>query len=123
MSSFNNVLLQKWHCHFFNEYEAAWIKLIQAIHGGTGGLDVVNGYSVTNGVSAKLVRSIRKMHDICVIPLSTLQKRVGKGNSIMSWKDIWVGHQPFAIRFDHLYILNISLDCFVSDRFYNDIWN
>nr|KAJ0226623.1 hypothetical protein LSAT_V11C100015400 [Lactuca sativa] len=93
------------------------------IHGGTGSLDVVNGDSVTNGVWAKLVRSIRKMHDTCVFPLSTLQKRMGRGNSIMFWKDIWVRHQPFAIRFDRLYKLDISPDYFVSDRFYNDIQN
>lgn len=30
---------------FFNENETVWVKLIQAIHGGTVGLDVVNGDS------------------------------------------------------------------------------
>lgn len=93
--AFNYALLQKWRWMFVREANTYWVRLIKAIYGDKG-VGSVNIGSFTNGVWEKIVGSIRKLHENGVIPFTTLEKRLGRGNSICLWTEVWVGNQTFA---------------------------
>lgn len=57
-----------------------------------------------------------------MVPVLTLKKYVGRGNTIFFWTDVWVGHQPFDERFDRLFMLDTYPHCLVSDRFQGGNW-
>ncbi|GJT82781.1 RNA-directed DNA polymerase, eukaryota, reverse transcriptase zinc-binding domain protein [Tanacetum coccineum] len=75
LKAFNLVLLQKWRWRMVSNPNLLWVKVIKAIHEEDAGLDLKS--CNTNGLWAKIVRSINFLHSSGIVPKQTLRFKVG----------------------------------------------
>lgn len=68
------------------------------------------------GVWSKIINAITKMDVDTLVPLHTLEKRLGGRNSIGFCNQIWVGQKPLKYHFNILYCLDVNLDCHIIKR-------
>ena len=94
LSAFNLALLQKWRWRFLTQQESGWVHLIKSIHGIDGGFSSTCK-SKFSGVWVNLVDFVLKLDGKNVIPLNTIHKKVGEGDSTLFWHDTWVGGTTF----------------------------
>lgn len=93
-----------------SEEESYWFYLIKVIHGVDVGFDRVVCGGGNQGVWSKIVGAINNMDESSVVPLSTLKKRLGGGDSIRFWQDIWWGKYAFQFHFPRLFQLDSDLE-------------
>ncbi|GJX02851.1 RNA-directed DNA polymerase, eukaryota [Tanacetum coccineum] len=74
------------------------------------------------GVWARIVKSINSLNEKGIIPFSTLKRKVNDGTGTKFWHDSWICDTPLAIKYPHLFRLEINQDCLVSDK-WNGEWN
>ena len=52
-----------------------------------------------------------------IIFVSYKKKKVGNGQRIRFWEDVWLGEQAFSPRFPDLYRLSLAQNCNVAELF------
>ena len=122
LTTFYNALLKKWRWRFLHDVNGIWRKVIQSIHGQSGGFVVGGSKTGDVGVWSRVVSIILKMYNSNIVPLDTIERRLGKGDTIQFWEDIWLGNQPFKSRFNRLFQLELNQDCWVKDRWEQNQW-
>ncbi|GJY86489.1 retrovirus-related pol polyprotein from transposon TNT 1-94 [Tanacetum coccineum] len=94
---------------------------IRTIHGVDAGIDLK--WCKSRGTWANIVASYSMLHSRDIIPLHTLQHKVGNGSSIRFWKDNWVGNGPLNMRYNRLFHLDSNANCLLWERISNDNWS
>ncbi|GKE01600.1 hypothetical protein Tco_1389583, partial [Tanacetum coccineum] len=95
--------------------------LFEPIHGVDAGMDLKGCKS--RGTWPNIVASYSMLHSRDIIPLHTLQHKVGNGSSIRFWKDNWVGNGHLNMRYNRLFHLDSNENCLLSKRISNDNWS
>ncbi|GKB63874.1 putative RNA-directed DNA polymerase, eukaryota, reverse transcriptase zinc-binding domain protein [Tanacetum coccineum] len=80
LKAVNLALLQKWRWRLVHNPYALWVQLIKAVHGPNARFDQ-NGCQ-SHGLWAKIVGSINHLHFIVIIPMGTLNLKVGCGSQV-----------------------------------------
>ncbi|XP_071726970.1 uncharacterized protein [Rutidosis leptorrhynchoides] len=117
LKAFNCSLLSKWIWRSMHSVGSTWVNLLKSIHGENIGLD--SHGCKTNGLWAAIVFNFRKCQELGV----SLVRKVGNGCNTRFWKDLWLGPDTLASRFNRLYRLELSPDCTVNDRLSGPAWN
>lgn len=55
------------------------------------------------------------MHNRGLITFDSICRKVGNGQSIRFWNDVWCGHIMFRARFYRLYVVACNVDVLVND--------
>ncbi|GJW49898.1 putative RNA-directed DNA polymerase, eukaryota, reverse transcriptase zinc-binding domain protein [Tanacetum coccineum] len=121
LKAFNLALLQKWCWRLVHNQYALWVQFIKAVHGPDAGFDQ-NGCQ-SQGLWAKIVRSINHLHSSGIIPMGTLKLKVGCGSLVRFWKDMWLGDDPLKLRHNRLFRLDCNEDCYIRDQIVNGVWS
>ncbi|GKA56552.1 hypothetical protein Tco_0755624, partial [Tanacetum coccineum] len=72
---------------------------------------------------ARIVNSIKDMHDKGIILHSNLRRKLNNGVSIKFWHDVWIGDSSLSTLFPRLFCLDSDPDCFVRDGWINGSWS
>nr|GEY19493.1 RNA-directed DNA polymerase, eukaryota [Tanacetum cinerariifolium] len=72
---------------------------------------------------ARIINSIKAMHDKGIILHSNLSRKLNNGVSIKLWHGIWIGDSSLSTEFPRLFRLDSHPDCFVKDRWSNGSWS
>ncbi|MCH80347.1 ribonuclease H protein [Trifolium medium] len=104
----NLSLLAKWRWRLLSEEDEVWKKVIFARYGegalGNANLDfMVHGNSSSTwwGDLCKLDKEVGWFNQV-------VSKKVGMGNSVKFWKDVWVGNQSLEHRFPRLFGISVQ---------------
>ncbi|MCH80955.1 putative ribonuclease H protein [Trifolium medium] len=110
----NISLLAKWHWKLLVESDELW-KVVVAKYGvgalGNVGLEGLNPRPISSvwwGEICRLDKGIGWFSQVAV-------KKLGNGNSIKFWKDVWVGEQCLAQRFSRLFGISVQQDEFIRN--------
>ncbi|XP_076922106.1 uncharacterized protein LOC143583771 [Bidens hawaiensis] len=76
-----------------------------------------------SGVWSSMCNSFNKLHDLEVIPLSAVQKKIGNGQETRFWLDCWGTSSTLAVKYPRLYALEMDKQCFVNQRVDGGSWN
>ncbi|GJS39908.1 RNA-directed DNA polymerase, eukaryota, reverse transcriptase zinc-binding domain protein, partial [Tanacetum coccineum] len=120
LKAFNLALLQKWRWRLITKPNSLLVKVIKAIHGVEAGFDEKGCY--TNGTWADIVGSTNYLHSGNIIPKGTIRFKVGCGNNIRFWKDIWIGESPLCSRFNRLFRLDLDENCTINEWLISSNW-
>jgi mannosylglycoprotein endo-beta-mannosidase len=120
----NMSLLAKWRWRLLMGEDDAWKSVVKAKYGssaiGKAELDVS---TFGNGCS-------HWWRDLCNLDkgvnwfTQVVTKKVGRGNSTLFWKDIWVGNQTLEQQFPRLYSISIQQEEVVGNMgmWTNGVW-
>ncbi|GKB82716.1 RNA-directed DNA polymerase, eukaryota, reverse transcriptase zinc-binding domain protein [Tanacetum coccineum] len=124
LASLNLALLQKWRWRFYKE-KALWCRVIKAIHGEDGGISNQEDQRIKKGTWCRIIGSVNYLHDKQIIYYNTLKYRLVSGDKIRFWQDSWMEEQPFCVRFNRLFRLELDPNCKVCERWGDGgwIWN
>ena len=118
----NKALLGKWIWRFASDKETLWKHVLEAKYGQEG-----HGWRTKKAVGACGVgvwKEILKEAGWC---WDNLVFKVGKGNKIRFWTDMWCGDSALSQRFPHLYILAAHRNEIVEDMWDQNVgeggWN
>ncbi|GKA17574.1 RNA-directed DNA polymerase, eukaryota, reverse transcriptase zinc-binding domain protein [Tanacetum coccineum] len=122
LQALNLSLIQKWRWRYVHNHHALWVKVISSIHGPlTDGTSFNNLQK--NSMWARIVNSIKDMHDKGIILHSNLRRKLNNGVSIKFWHDVWIGDSSLSTLFPRLFCLDSDPDCFVRDGWINGSWS
>ena len=118
----NKALLGKWTWRFASDKEALWKHVLEAKYGQED-----HGWRTKKAVGACGVgvwKEILKEAGWC---WDKMGFKVGKGNKISFWTDVWCGDTALSRRFPHLYILAANRNAKVEDLWDQNVgeggWN
>nr|XP_043638149.1 uncharacterized protein LOC122609157 [Erigeron canadensis] len=99
--------------------DALWVKVIIAIHGH----ECLNSFSQKGrGLWASICSDFIEVHALHSVPASVIIRRLGNGNSVSFWRDLWVGNEALSGKFPRLYALELNKQAHVSERWGNGLW-
>ncbi|KAJ9694717.1 hypothetical protein PVL29_010271 [Vitis rotundifolia] len=118
----NKALLGKWVWRFAYDKEALWKQVLVAKHGLED-----HGWRTKKAMGACGVgvwKEILKEADWC---WDKMVFKVGKGNRIKFWTNVWCGDSALSQRFQQLYILAANRNALVEDLWDQNVgeggWN
>ncbi|GJS89128.1 RNA-directed DNA polymerase, eukaryota [Tanacetum coccineum] len=115
MSSFhalNRALLLKWVWRFISQDGSLWFRVIQALYGPSIVSHPVN-------LSSNWCSIVRELHLLSTKGfdfLSHCKKRIGDGNDMRFWYDIWIGDKSLQDLFPRLFALELDKEVVVADK-------
>ncbi|GJS50291.1 reverse transcriptase domain, reverse transcriptase zinc-binding domain protein [Tanacetum coccineum] len=115
----NLALLGKWWWRFRREGGSLWVKMIESIHGTSGGLGEVRalyGRRIGRGVWSDIVRIGEEIDGMGIEFSSSYVGELGDGRDIRFWLDKWVDNQRLYDRFHRLYHLDQRKEGSVLDN-------
>ena len=115
LESFNYSLLYKWHWRFLNSSNLLWVDLIKSCYGSDGGFCMASRSKPKKGVWMGIVNTVWDMHYRGLIPFDSICRRVGNGQSISFWNDVWCGDIMLRDRFPCLCVVASNVNALVSD--------
>ncbi|WMV49343.1 hypothetical protein MTR67_042728 [Solanum verrucosum] len=113
----NKSLMMKWLWKFASPEEALWKEVIRSKYGMQDGWITKE---VTTPYNCSVWRSIRKLWQLVSTRTSC---KVGKGEKMAFWKDIWCGQWPLNQTFPELYNLCQAQDATVAELWTGQGWN
>ncbi|RVW27489.1 putative ribonuclease H protein [Vitis vinifera] len=118
----NKALLGKWTWRFASDKEALWKHVLEAKYGQED-----HGWRTKKAVGACGVgvwKEILKEAGWC---WNKMGFKVGKGNKISFWTDVWCGDSALSQRFPHLYILAANRNAKIEELWDQNVgeggWN
>ncbi|XP_062089071.1 uncharacterized protein LOC133795633 [Humulus lupulus] len=106
----NKAFLMKWLWRFPLERKALWYKVVKSRYGldeghwDTGGGRRLSVRGPWRDITA-LYEEYRKM--VCF--------KVGKGDRIQFWEDVWLGEDTLKSRFSDLFLVSMAKNCAIKD--------
>ncbi|GJU09232.1 reverse transcriptase domain, reverse transcriptase zinc-binding domain protein [Tanacetum coccineum] len=104
-----------------------WVKMIESIHGSSGGLGEVralDGRGIGGGVWSDIVRIGEEIDGMGIEFSSSYVGELDDGRDIRFWLDKWVDNRRLYDRFHRLYHLDQRKEDIVLDKgsWVNDVW-
>nr|GEX15772.1 RNA-directed DNA polymerase, eukaryota, reverse transcriptase zinc-binding domain protein [Tanacetum cinerariifolium] len=65
-----------------------------------------------------IMQTISELHDISMVPISVMKRKIGDGMSTLFWHDVWINDTPLAQQFPRLFLLEEFKNVVGGDR-----WN
>lgn len=75
------------------------------------------------GVWSSIFGSINELHDSNIIPISTMNYKVGMGDKAKFWIDPWLGNQTLKDCYNRLFRLEANAMYKVCDRWQHGTWH
>ena len=115
LKDLNWGLLGKWWWRFYNETNSLWRKVITSIYGKEGGLrgNTVRG---RGSVWSNIVNIGRELESIEIAFPDSFGKRLGNGETISFWEDLWTSTGRLKERFRRLYHLDFKKEDTVVEK-------
>ena len=112
----NEALIFKWVWRFRSNQGALWKKVIEVCHKSNNMWEIlpVNKYAVGNWKSIVKVAAGLKVDNILLF--TYIRAKVGCGNTVRFWLDVWLGDCALKHKFPLLYRLENNKKCWVSER-------
>ncbi|PWA75160.1 RNA-directed DNA polymerase, eukaryota, Reverse transcriptase zinc-binding domain protein [Artemisia annua] len=116
MSEVNAALLVKWAWRFKCEQNGLWRKVVLSIHGGRNKWEFLPIKKTIPGCWKSIAGFLEKLriNDQTLISLMTC--RLGDGNCISFWKDVWFGERSLMHRWPILFAADNNKNSTVADR-------
>nr|GEU34392.1 RNA-directed DNA polymerase, eukaryota, reverse transcriptase zinc-binding domain protein [Tanacetum cinerariifolium] len=112
----NVGLLFKWLWRFLSQSSDLWISIIKEIHGFHGGIFDPSSYSSYLSPWSGILSSIKSLKKKGIDLLSLCSCKLGNGDSIRFWDDVWCDSQPLKVQFPRVYMLDNDKSCCVANR-------
>ncbi|XP_034689500.1 uncharacterized protein LOC117917365 [Vitis riparia] len=118
----NKALLGKWTWRFASDKETLWKYVLEAKYGQEdyGWMTKKAMGACGVGVWKEILKEVGWCWD-------KMGFKVGKGNKISFWTDVWCGDAALSQRFPHLYILAANINAKVEDLWDQNVgegdWN
>ncbi|WMV38316.1 hypothetical protein MTR67_031701 [Solanum verrucosum] len=117
LNTHNKSLMMKWLWKFASPEEALWKEVIRSKYGMQ---DRWMTEEVTTPYNCSVWRSIRNLWQLVSTRTSC---KVGNGEKMAFWKDIWCGQWPLMQTFPELYNLSQAQDATVAELWTGPGWN
>ncbi len=112
----NLGLLGKWWWRFRKSGEALWVRVIKGIWGESGGVGRSKDESQVTGVWGEIVRVGFEIESKGINFVNSFRRKVGKGDEVKFWEDVWVGDLCLKDKFSRLYRAEENRKCTVADK-------
>ncbi|GJX51872.1 RNA-directed DNA polymerase, eukaryota, reverse transcriptase zinc-binding domain protein [Tanacetum coccineum] len=112
----NVGLLFKWIWRFLSQSSDLWISVIKEIHGLHGGISDPSSYSSCLSPWSGILSSVKSLKKKGIDLLFLCSRKLGNGDSIRFWDDVWCGSQPLKVQFPRVYMLDNDKSCCVANR-------
>lgn len=111
LECFNLALLAKWRWRLFKEDKGIWRQVLESRYGvnleGSRGLDVTEDLKIGSYWWNDICR-LGRLNSCTDWFQAGLKRKLGRGNKIRFWEDVWFGPNSLMNFFPRIY--NISLD-------------
>lgn len=107
---------------FLNSSNLLWVDLIKSCYGSDGGFCMASRSKPKKGVWMGIVNTVWDMHYRGLIPFDSICRRVGNGQSISFWNDVWCGDIMLRDRFPCLCVVASNVNALVSDYWDRHDW-
>nr|GEV79128.1 RNA-directed DNA polymerase, eukaryota, reverse transcriptase zinc-binding domain protein [Tanacetum cinerariifolium] len=111
----NRALVFKWVWRFRSQGNSIWARVIKALHGEGGNLSCLSKAKFPSNW-LNITRSLYTLHNKGIDLLGAIKKKVGNGDSTMSWEDPWKGDVIFKDLFPRLYALEMVKSINVANK-------
>ncbi|GJS62999.1 putative RNA-directed DNA polymerase, eukaryota, reverse transcriptase zinc-binding domain protein [Tanacetum coccineum] len=112
----NMSLLAKWWRRFLCETSSIWASVIKSIHGQHGGLQDISTIRNKSGAWYQIAKLNQDLTSYRIDLHTLFRLKIGNGELISFWKDVWVGNSPLCNAFPRLFRLELHHLCRVCDR-------
>ncbi|GKB70074.1 RNA-directed DNA polymerase, eukaryota, reverse transcriptase zinc-binding domain protein [Tanacetum coccineum] len=100
----NRGLMMKWVWRFFNQKDSLWAKVIKAIHGEDGKVDMVHNTGART-CWTYIINEIRVLKNQGVNILDHIRLKLGNGDTTSFWNDNWSGDGAIKDLYPRLFAL------------------
>ncbi|GKB97734.1 RNA-directed DNA polymerase, eukaryota, reverse transcriptase zinc-binding domain protein [Tanacetum coccineum] len=100
----NRGLMMKWVWRFFNQKDSLWAKVIKAIHGEDGKVDMVHNTGART-CWTYIINEIRVLKNQGVNILDHIHLKLGNGDTTSFWNDNWSGGGAIKDLYPRLFAL------------------
>ncbi|KAJ0853618.1 putative RNA-directed DNA polymerase [Helianthus annuus] len=118
LKEINEALLFKWVWRYRADKDSLWRRVVNACHKNSNRWDVLPVNKNKNGVGCwKMIVKVGgslKANDVFLHTL--IRAKLGNGNSVRFWLDVWMGDCALKHRWPNLFRLENNKTCFVSER-------
>jgi hypothetical protein len=120
----NNVLFLKWRWKLLTNGDEVWKRIIVSKYGenvmGSTTLEPIGGGFICSSWWKDLCRLDEGVGWFTHV----VRKKLGRGNTINFWKDIWVGGTSLEIRFPRLFTISVQHDTMIHNmgRWEGGVW-
>ncbi|GJZ38047.1 RNA-directed DNA polymerase, eukaryota, reverse transcriptase zinc-binding domain protein, partial [Tanacetum coccineum] len=100
----NRGLMIKWLWKFYDQKHSFWSKIITAIHGKDGNVDLVRNTRI-NSCWISILKEVKELRKIGVNVSEWIRLKLGNGESTSFWYDNWSGSGAAKDTFPRLFAL------------------
>nr|GEZ80181.1 RNA-directed DNA polymerase, eukaryota, reverse transcriptase zinc-binding domain protein [Tanacetum cinerariifolium] len=111
----NRGLMFKWIWRFYTQHNVLWARVIKAIYGENGGINVACKMG-TRSCWSNIVEEINALTQKGIALPDFMCFKTGNGEGVSFWEDTWKGCISFKTRFHRLYALEDQKKISVSEK-------
>ncbi|PWA37340.1 RNA-directed DNA polymerase, eukaryota [Artemisia annua] len=119
----NVGLLFKWIWRFLHNQSDLWISVIKGIYGCSGGIFGENFARSCHSPWSGILSMIKKLKHKGIDLMALCKRKLGNGESILFWEDVWWGNQTLKNLYPGIHMLDSHKDCCVAHRLPPHEWN
>ncbi|PWA93137.1 Zinc finger, RING-CH-type [Artemisia annua] len=119
----NVGLLFKWIWRFLHNQSDLWISVIKGIYGCSGGIFGENFARSCHSPWSGILSMIKKLKHKGIDLMAFCKRKLGNGESILFWEDVWWGNQTLKSLYPRIHMLDSHKDCCVAHRLPPHEWN
>nr|GEV01413.1 RNA-directed DNA polymerase, eukaryota, reverse transcriptase zinc-binding domain protein [Tanacetum cinerariifolium] len=112
----NIGLLFKWIWRFLTRPSDLWATIIRSIRGHNGGVFGNLNRRRKHSAWGLILSSINCLKDKGIDLLSLCFRKIGNGDTIRFWEDIWCGNAPLRTQFSRVFYLDTDRNGSIANR-------
>ncbi|KAK1420098.1 hypothetical protein QVD17_21428 [Tagetes erecta] len=115
LRSLNLALLGKWWWRAKTERKSLWFKIISAIHHNSRSFNSIPIRSSNTGTWKNILSINKDLMNLSIDLGTSIVGKVGNGEDLLFWSDVWLGDSPLCERFPTIARLALHKDSKVAD--------
>ncbi|KAJ9560947.1 hypothetical protein OSB04_006107 [Centaurea solstitialis] len=126
LKDLNRGLLAKWWWRFKSERGGLWKKVISSLYGEDGRLVGEDGRALSRkgSVWSNIIKVGRELDDVGVPFTNSFGLKLGSGENVSFWDDLWIPSGRLRDKYRRLYLLESNKEVSVAERghFQDGVW-
>lgn len=111
----NLALLCKWLWRFRVDRKALWVRVISALYGPSGDLNLAQT-PTSSGPWAAIIKAALDVYIIVPSFQNSFKRFMGCDSSILFWQDTCIGDGLLSIRFSRLFALDYHKNATIANK-------